>query len=51
MKEILQPYFGWYIQNVVHYANLNSSFKNNLYLRAVKYIFAGFFSISYLCFF
>ena len=43
IKEILQPYFGWCIQNVVHYANLNSSFKNKLYLRAVEFIFWGFF--------
>ena len=35
--------------SVVHYANLNSSSKNKLYLRAVEYVILFFFSISYLC--
>ena len=36
--------------NVVHYANLNSSSLNKLYLRAVEYSIL-FFSIFYLCLF
>ena len=53
MKEVLQSHFWLHIQNVLHYANLNSSSKNKPIspIYGPLNILLRFFSIFYLCFF